>query len=294
MNGVLVIDKPEGPTSFDVIARVRRLLEVKKVGHTGTLDPMATGVLPVCLGEATKIASYLAEADKEYEAIVRLGAATDTQDRTGTVVATGDVGAMVPDRLQEALGRFRGDILQVPPMYSAVRVSGRRLYEVAREGGEVDRKPRPVTVHALEVLSWSLPDLRLRVRCSKGTYIRTLAHDLGEVLSCKAHLFALRRTMSAGFSQSLPLDGLMTLDREAVAARLVSCSDALRFLRPVALDGADERRVRCGQKLAEGSLGLSPGPSEGERVRLISSRGELVAIAEWKGDGLRLLRVLNP
>jgi tRNA pseudouridine55 synthase len=228
VNGLLIVDKPEGMTSFDVVAVLRRTLKTQRAGHTGTLDPMATGVLPVCLGEATKLVPFILEGDKTYEAAIRLGACTDTQDRTGKVIAEAPVPpTLTRDSLEQVLARFRGEIDQAPPMYSAIRVDGKRLYELAREGKEVARAARRVTVHELEVLDFAPPDLRVRVRCSKGTYVRTLGHDLGEALGCHAHLTALRRTESAGFSidQAVTLDVLSQLARtapEALAARLLT------------------------------------------------------------------------
>src|SRR3712207_286159 len=190
MDGVLVIDKPKGPTSFDVVRQVRGLLKVKKVGHTGTLDPMATGVLPLCLGEATKVAGFITEGDKAYDATVRLGAETDTQDAEGQVTARSPVPPLTPALLESALARFRGTFEQVPPMYSAVKVAGRRLYELARAGEEVERAARAVTVHRFDVepVRGEASAFRVEVDCSSGTYVRSLAADLGRSLGGGAHL----------------------------------------------------------------------------------------------------------
>jgi tRNA pseudouridine55 synthase len=213
MDGVLVIDKPSGPTSFDVVRQVRSLLKLKKVGHTGTLDPMATGVLPLCLGEATKVAGFITEGDKAYDATVRLGAETDTQDAQGQVTAQAPVPPLTPALLESALARFRGSFDQVPPMYSAVKVAGKRLYELARAGEEVERAARHVTVYELVLRDYSADRLQLSVRCSKGFFVRTLAFDLGRALGCGAHLEALRRTHSGPFTlaRSLPLADLPAL-----------------------------------------------------------------------------------
>ncbi|HET9452179.1 MAG TPA: tRNA pseudouridine(55) synthase TruB, partial [Aggregicoccus sp.] len=207
MDGVLVIDKPRGPTSFDVVRQVRSFLRIKKVGHTGTLDPMATGVLPLCLGEATKIAGHILEGDKAYEATVRLGAETDTQDAEGKVVREAPVPPLSLELLEPALARFRGSFEQLPPMYSAVKVDGKRLYALARAGEEVERAARRVTVHELTLRDFSASELKLSVRCSKGFFVRTLAFDLGRALGCGAHLTALRRTASGPFTlaHALPL-----------------------------------------------------------------------------------------
>ena len=201
MNGVLVLDKPAGFTSFDAVAVMRGLAHEKKIGHTGTLDPMATGVLPLLLGNATRAAALLPDTDKEYEAGFCLGHATDTQDTTGKTVAESARRAAQAD-VEAALGGFRGEILQIPPMVSAVSVGGKRLYDLARKGIEVERKPRPVTVYRLELLEFD-EEARsgvLRVSCSKGTYIRTICADLGEALGTYGAMSALRRTRACGFS----------------------------------------------------------------------------------------------
>ncbi len=294
MDGLLVLDKPEGKTSFQVVAEVRRHLRTRKAGHTGTLDPMATGVLPICVGEATKVVTFILDADKEYVADVRLGAATDTQDRTGKVIAEAVVPALSVAALEEALQAFRGPIQQTPPMFSAIQVDGKRLYDLARAGQVVERESRPVTVHALELLSFASPDLRLRVRCSKGTYVRTLAHDLGERLGCHAHLTALRRTETCGFTldQAVTLDELRR-DPQAVAARLLTPAEAIGFLPAVTVRADLVPRLFQGQRLGAAGLGVGPGP-DGQRVRMLSEAGGLLAVAQWNREGLQYLRVLAP
>lgn len=296
MNGVLVVDKPEGKTSFDVVAAVRRFLRIKKAGHTGTLDPMATGVLPICLGEATRVVSFLTEGDKTYEAEVRLGSSTDTQDRTGKTLAEAPVGEMSRERLLEALATFRGELAQIPPMYSAIRVDGKRLYELAREGKEIERAARPVTIHQLELLSFAPPLFAIRVRCSKGTYVRTLAHDLGERLGTHAHLWSLRRTASGPFDieQSIPLAALGTLSPQEIAARIVGEREALAGLTELLIGSALETRVRQGQRLGAKDLPALAGLGEGERIRLTSEDGRLLAVAEWRDGGARYARVFAP
>jgi tRNA pseudouridine55 synthase len=294
MNGVLVIDKPEGKTSFDVVAEVRRALRVKKAGHTGTLDPMATGVLPVCVGAATRLVPFLTEGDKEYVAEIRLGATTDTQDRTGKIIAEAPVGELSRERMLETLERFRGRLEQVPPMYSAVRVGGKRLYELARKGVEVERAARTVVVHEIELLALESPLLRIRVRCSKGTYVRTLAHDLGETLGCHAHLTALRRTASGPFTlaQAIPLAELRALPREELVKRLVGDRDALAALPEVVVGPTHEARIRQGQRLTATDLPALGALAEGTKVRLTAEDGRVLAIAEWRGGVARYLRVL--
>ena len=208
-NGILIIDKPADWTSMDVCAKVRGIFHEKRVGHGGTLDPMATGVLPVFVGQATRGVEFAENGQKEYMAGLRLGQVTDTQDVTGTTLETHPVTA---DRgaVEAALSRFLGEQDQIPPMYSAIKIGGQKLYQIARRGGEVERPARPVTIHELELLGRSGPaDYTLRIRCSKGTYVRTLCHDIGQALGCGGCMSSLRRTMAAGFT----LDDAVTLDR---------------------------------------------------------------------------------
>ncbi|HEY8207868.1 MAG TPA: tRNA pseudouridine(55) synthase TruB [Myxococcaceae bacterium] len=285
MNGVLVIDKPAGPTSFEVVQRVRSLLQVKKAGHTGTLDPMATGVLPVCLGEATKVAGLLTEGDKAYDAVVRLGVETDTQDAQGKVLAERPVPHLDRDALEAALQRFRGTFTQVPPMFSAVKVGGKRLHELARAGEEIPREGREVTVRELLLRDFSATELTLSVRSSKGFFVRTLAHDLGQSLGCGACLKALRRTASGPFvlARAVPLD---RLDPKQAPSLVVPTAEALSFLPALTVSAADEVRVGHGVPLE-----VPPG-MEG-RVRVLSRSGALLALAEVGQDRrLRYLRVL--
>lgn len=289
MDGVLVIDKPTGPTSFDVVRQVRSLLKLKKVGHTGTLDPMATGVLPLCLGEATKVAGFITEGDKAYDATVRLGSETDTQDAEGQVTATAPVPVLTPALLEAALARFRGTFDQVPPMYSAVKVAGKRLYELARAGEEVERAARQVTVYELILRDFSADRLHLSVRCSKGFFVRTLAFDLGRALGCGAHLEALRRTSSGPFTlaRALPLADVASQAKEGtLASRLVSLSDALVDMPEVKVGAEDARRVSHGVPVEV------PASSRPGRVRVMGPDGTLLAVAEGAGGRLRYLRVL--
>ena len=199
-NGIVIINKPAGWTSMDVCAKLRGVFHEKRVGHAGTLDPMATGVLPVFVGAATKAVSFAEEGEKEYVAVLRLGVTTDTQDTTGTVLEERPV-SVTPAEVESVLPRFTGEILQVPPMYSAIKINGQKLYDLARKGREVERPARPVTIHALELLEQvSETEYRLRCRCSKGTYIRTLCHDIGQALGCGGAMASLQRTMAAGFT----------------------------------------------------------------------------------------------
>ena len=206
VDGVLLLDKPVGMSSNDALQKARRLFSAAKGGHTGTLDPLASGLLPLCFGEATKFSADLLDADKTYEAELQLGVTTDTGDAEGTVTATAAVDVVAADILR-ILPRFTGEIDQIPPMHSALKRDGRPLYELARKGIEVERAPRRITIHALECLAFEGDRVRLRVACSKGTYIRVLAADIGQVLGCGAHLTALRRTVVGDLS----LDGAVTL-----------------------------------------------------------------------------------
>lgn len=294
--GVLVVDKPAGPTSFEVVRRVRRALGADKAGHAGTLDPAATGVLVVCVEDAVKLQQWLADADKAYDATVAFGAATSTEDAEGEVVARGDASAVDARAILAALPRFLGEIEQVPPMYSAVRVGGRRLHEAARAGEDVPRPARRVSVRALELAACEprgedgLVRARVAVRCGKGTYVRTLAADLGRALGVPAHLAALRRTEASGFTvrQAIPLadaEALGRTDRPALRARLVAPADALGFLPAVSIDAAEARALTQGRALRREA-------PPGDLVRAIGPSGALVALCAPAAGGLRPVRVL--
>ncbi|HVP60849.1 MAG TPA: tRNA pseudouridine(55) synthase TruB [Myxococcaceae bacterium] len=296
MHGVLVIDKPQGPTSFEVVRRVRSALGVKRAGHTGTLDPMATGVLPVCLGEATKLAGLLTEGDKAYDAVVRLGVVTDTQDVTGTVLETHPVPPLSADLLEAALGKFRGTFHQLPPMYSAVKVKGKRLYERARAGESVERTLRQVTVASLVLRDFSASECTLSVRCSKGFFVRTLAEDLGRALGCGGALKSLRRTVSGPFAldRALPLSQVEALGvagaggRSQLEARIISMADALPGFPVVRVSEQDVSRVLHGVPLV---LGPS---APGGRVRVLGPDGALLAVGEVDEGRLGYVRVVVP
>lgn len=271
--GVLVVDKPSGPTSFDVVQQVRRALRAKKCGHTGTLDPMATGVLPICVDDATKVAQFVVEQTKAYDAQVTLGAETDTLDAQGTVLRRAPVPALTPAELEAALARFRGTYAQTPPMYSAVKVQGRRLYELARSGEEIERAPREVTVSELVLKDFGADRLSLSVTCSKGFYVRTLAQELGRALGCGAHLSALRRTASGAFrlEHAVPLADVLA-NPDAARARLLSIDQALAGVPALALTAPQAERARHGGDVEVG------GPER--LVRAVSPDGELIAVAD--------------
>jgi tRNA pseudouridine55 synthase len=291
--GVLLVDKPKGPTSHAVVERVRRALGAAKAGHAGTLDPAATGLLVICADDAVKVQHWLADGDKGYEAIVAFGAATDTEDAEGQVVERGDPAGLHVDPLEAALRGFVGEIEQLPPMYSAVRVGGRRLHEAARAGEEVERSVRRVAIHALRLHALQpagadgLREARIEVHCGKGTYVRTLAADLGRALGVPAHLRALRRTVAGHFR----VDGAVGLDeaeRLAAAgpgplrARMLPLAEALPF-PPVTVESGGVRWLVNGRFLpAEGPEGLR---------RVIGPDGELVAVGQVRRGQLRPVRV---
>lgn len=300
LSGVVVVNKPSGPTSFDVVRRVKGLFKVKRVGHTGTLDPTATGVLPICVGEATKVAGFIADGEKEYEATVRFGQVTDTQDAAGRVLETRPVDGLTEDRVREALRSFVGLIEQTPPMYSARKIEGKRLYELARAGEEVEREPRTVNVDEARLTFFQLPDCGIFVRCSKGTYLRTLAHDLGARLGCGAHLRELRRVRvgAFGIDESVGLDELMGAakqGRDELARYLKPLDRALEGLAELRLDLHLSRRVAHGHTPGPADLSRLRAPPypRGRRVRLVDPTGQILAVAESDGVGtLKLLRVL--
>ncbi len=247
VDGVLLLDKPVGMSSNDALQKARRLFSAAKGGHTGTLDPLASGLLPLCFGEATKFSADLLDADKTYEASLKLGVTTDSGDAEGRVTSTRPVAVTLAD-VEAALPRFRGDILQVPPMHSALKRDGRPLYELARQGIEVAREARPVAIHSLDILSFAGAALSLRIRCSKGTYVRVLAADLGEALGCGAHLTALRRTEVAdlNLANAVTLNAIEALAEEERGTCLRPVDALLQTLPRVDLEEAAADRFRHG------------------------------------------------
>lgn len=229
MEGILLVDKPGDHTSHDVIARLRGKLKMKRIGHAGTLDPMATGLLIVLVGKATRVSQYLVSLDKEYEGTVELGKVTDTQDADGEMMETRPVPPLGEAEIRAAMQAFHGDQYQTPPMYSAIKIDGVPLYKSARKGEEVEREPRFIRVNAWELTGLALPRFDFRLRCTKGTYVRTLAHDLGQKLGCGAHLAALRRTATDKFhvSQALTLDQIQALSLPEIEKRLIAPRDAV-------------------------------------------------------------------
>lgn len=285
MDGILIIDKPEGLTSHDVVARLRRILETKRIGHTGTLDPFATGVLVMLVGKATRLAQFLDKDEKEYEAVVRFGFETDTGDRAGspTSKAQSPMSPAAGD-IEAALEQFRGEIEQIPPMYSAKKVDGKKLYEHARKGVEIGRKPIKVTISTLKILSEpptvaggltrEFDRIGLRVVCSSGTYIRTLAEDIGRVTGVGAHLQELRRTRAGQFdiSQAVTLEQLES--EVEPGTRLLPMNNAVGHLAELVLEGDRIEKTKSGL-----STRIGPGSfQDGEAVRMVDAVGEIIAI----------------
>jgi tRNA pseudouridine55 synthase len=259
VNGVLLLDQPKGVSSNHALQRVRRLFQAQKAGHTGTLDPMATGLLPICLGEATKFSSHLLEADKVYRTRVELGVITDTGDAEGTVMEQHEVPRLSVDDVEAVLTRFRGEIDQVPPMYSALKHQGKKLYELAREGKHVERAARRVSVYDARLLSFEGTAFELEVSCSKGTYIRTLAEDIGQALGCGAHISQLRRLKTGPFLADAmwTLEALEALaDQAALEAELMPADVLVDHLPSLTVDDAAHNRLAHGQSanLTTGTL----------------------------------------
>lgn len=280
IDGVLLLDKPLGMSSNHALQAARRLFAAEKGGHTGTLDPLATGLLPLCFGEATKFAGELLNADKRYTARVHLGITTDTADAEGVVLSEAPV-AISPEQLNSVLAEFRGEISQLPPMYSALKRDGKPLYEYARAGIEVDRQPRQITIFELNLQGCELPFFELDVLCSKGTYIRTLAADIGARLGCGAHLASLRRTAIGriDLSQAITLDTLEATP-EMERSKFLLAMDALLGDLPVAsLDPEQSRRVRHGQAVLWTGNG-------GPRFRLFSDTDDFLGVGRLATDGV--------
>lgn len=276
ISGILLIDKPAGLTSFGVVRRVRRALKARKVGHLGTLDPFATGLLPLCLGEATKLVPFLLPEPKTYRAWVRLGEETDTQDLTGVVLSRSE-NLPAPEQVYQVAARFVGELKQIPPMYSALHYQGERLYRLARRGEVVELKPRKVVIYSLEVEEVALPRVTMTVTCSQGTYLRTLAADLGAALGCGAHLAALRRLAVGPFrvEQALSLKELeQGWSLRELRARIIPLRDCLPGLRPVSVGPEAAAQLRQGRPVPWPGEDLEPG----ERVRVLEGQ-ELVALA---------------
>ncbi len=275
MNGIVIVDKPQDWTSQDVTAKLRGVFQTRRIGHGGTLDPMATGVLPVFVGRATRGVEFFEHAEKTYETVLRLGMTTDTEDIWGNVL-TRQEAFVTGAQLEAVLERFRGDIQQVPPMYSAVKINGQKLCDLARKGRQVERKPRTVTIHQLTLLSMEADGIHLRVRCSKGTYIRTLCKDIGEALGCGGCMAALRRVSAGAYTiaEAVPLQELIQTQNPEAYLRGV---DTMFDCPQVTLTPNQEKRCRNGNAF---SVGLADGP-----YRAYSQTGEFLMLAQVS-DGI--------
>lgn len=281
MDGIVIVDKPQGWTSQDVTARLRRVFGTRRIGHGGTLDPMATGVLPVFVGRATRAVEFFEHAEKTYETVLRLGITTDTEDMTGTVLTEENV-SFTEEQLQETLAAFRGEILQVPPMYSALKVNGQKLCDLARKGKTVERQPRPITIHELTLVERGENTLRLRVRCSKGTYIRTLCKDIGEKLGCGGCMESLRRVAAGEYTidEAVPLQTLLETERPEDYLRTVDTM--FRNYPAVTLTANQETRCRNGNAF---SVSLAPGT-----YRAYSQGGEFLMLAKMDGGVMSTIK----
>ena len=282
-NGIIIIDKPAGWTSMDVCAKLRGILKTKKIGHAGTLDPMATGVLPVFVGQATRAVSFAEGGEKEYVAGLCLGRTTNTQDTEGETLTQSPV-TVGREELEAVLPRFAGEISQIPPMFSAIKINGQKLYDLARQGKEVERKARAVTIFALEVVEQvSETDYILRIRCSKGTYVRTLCHDIGQALGCGGCMFSLRRTMAAGFT----LDESVTLERmQEGGEALLRPTDSLFRDRPDYRLKTEKQEERCRNG---NPFFIQESLPEGE-YRIYGREGAFLCLSRLQGDTMTSLK----
>lgn len=279
MDGIFTINKPTGITSHDVVAKMRKLLKQRSVGHAGTLDPAASGVLPICAGQATRVADYLSESGKEYLATILCGVETDTYDAEGAITGTASTEDLSLDEITRALAGFHGRVMQVPPRYSAIKIQGQAAYKRARAGEEIALEARPVEITRLEIIRWQNPTLVLNVACSKGTYIRSLAYDLGKALGCGAHLGGLIRTRSGPFrlAESVTLEELARAgERNELASYAQPLDKALEQYPALHLTEAEAERVKHGNACA----GAGPN-DERSLARVYDASGNFIAIAQW-------------
>ena len=289
VNGVIVIDKPSGMTSNDVVQRVKRLFFAEKVGHTGSLDPLATGVLPICLGEATKFSQYLLDADKAYRSTFTLGKTTDTADSDGNVLKSVDARHITRKEVESAVAEFTGDIMQVPPMYSALKRDGQPLYKLARQGIEVPREARPVSIYQYDVEGFANGQVDVQIKCSKGTYIRSLAEELGEVLGVGAHVSALRRTMAGAFTEQ-HCKTLEALENErgdqraeVLDTHLLPVDATITDLAQLVIDDNSGYYFARGQAVMVNQVYRIG--HEGDKVRVFCETGDFLGIGEISDDG---------
>ena len=278
MNGVLVLDKPKGITSHKAVSEVNKIIKAKRAGHTGTLDPFATGVLPICFNNATKIIPYMKNDFKKYEAVIHLGISTDTLDNTGKVLEERDPGIFNKDVIIDAFSKYKGKIKQIPPMFSAIKKDGVRLYELARRGVEVERTPREVTINKIELVEFDSPFIRFKVECSRGTYIRVLAEDISNDLGCGGHLTELRRIESDGFN----IDKALTIeDIKNGHIELTSLNDALSHMKVVKVSSDLASQIRQGKQIKKSHMDLNDLPDfeAGDHLKIYED-SSLVSISE--------------
>ena len=294
IHGIINVYKEKGFTSHDVVAKLRGIVGQKKIGHTGTLDPDATGVLPVCLGKATKLCDLLTDKNKTYEAVLLLGKTTDTQDITGEVLEEKSTEALTEEKVREAIEGFIGDYEQIPPMYSALKVNGKKLYELAREGKVIERKARPVKILDIQILEIDLPKVRMEVSCSKGTYIRTLCHDIGEKLGCGGCMESLIRTRVSTFriEDAKTLDEIETLKQEGKLAELLVPIDAMfPFYPKITVKDDWKAFAKNGNLLDLKMLKEACGQDEETQVRLYDESGKFIAIYQWKEKKYHIVKM---
>ena len=294
LDGVLIAHKEAGWTSHDVVAKVRKLLGESKVGHAGTLDPGATGVLPILVGRATRIAEYLMDWDKEYRAVLRLGETTDTLDASGRLLAKNDPSGVDEDAIRRVVARFQGVQRQLPPMYSAVKVGGQPLYKTARAGKIIDRVERSITIHELDVVAVQGPDVTLRIVCSKGTYVRTLCADIGQSLGVGGHLYALerRRVGPLSIDQALTIDQLAShLTLGTLPQHVLSLDHLLSQLPAVVVNAEQAQRVVHGNPVSPAGISQLPVSSHPMAVRLKDEAGQLLAIGTHDTRGLGPIKI---
>ena len=285
INGIVNVYKEKGFTSFDVVAKMRGIFKQKKIGHTGTLDPDAEGVLPVCLGRVTKVCDLLTDKDKEYETVLLLGVCTDTQDLSGEILERKEVHA-TEDEVKKAILSFVGDYMQVPPMYSALKVGGQKLCDLARKGVTVERKARPVTIHEIEILSMNLPEVRMRVLCSKGTYIRTLCQDIGEKLGCGGCMKSLLRTRVAGFmiDEAIKLDELEARLKSGDNSFIHSVDSVFTQYEKVSVLETADKLVRNGNRIPQELICDMQDSFKKESIRLYGWEGTFIGLYSYKAE----------
>ena len=289
-HGMINVYKEKGFTSHDVVAKLRGICKQKKIGHTGTLDPDAVGVLPVCLGCATRLCDMLTDKDKEYVAVLRLGITTDTQDATGKVLAEKEV-SVSEEEVRAVIASFEGEQLQIPPMYSALKVNGKKLYELAREGKEIERKARPIVVHEIEILSENMPEFTIRVKCSKGTYIRTICHDIGQKLSCGGVMVSLKRTKvgNFGIEDAYTLSQIEDMAKEGKLCEiLLPVEKVFEKLPEIRVKETAMKALLNGNQLKkEEILMLSDEALKAEEVRVYGSDGRIYGVYGYQ-EGRKL------